>query len=140
MDEVRFSGWRNLPPSSPCRCTLQGEKVKFSEDVRKIIRERAKDRCELCGSLALYSQIHHRRPRGMGGSKDPLAGSAANGILVHPACHARIESDRLKSYENGWLVKQEQDPSHVPIKRYFGWVMLATDGSMIPTVVDQTPS
>jgi 5-methylcytosine-specific restriction protein A len=103
--------------------------VKFTDDVRKVIQSRAKDRCEICGSLALYHQIHHRRPRGMGGSKDPVVGSAANGIWVHPHCHSKIESERERARENGWLVPQASDPSKVPFKKYNGWVMLNEDGT-----------
>ena len=87
--------------------------MKFTEKVRKEIVARANGRCESCGSIAMYNQIHHRRPRGMGGSRDPLSGSAANGLFVHPACHSKIESDRKQALENGQLVRQGIDPSTV---------------------------
>jgi len=65
----------------------------------------------------------------MGGSKDPVVGSAANGIWVHPHCHSKIESERERARENGWLVPQASDPSKVPFKKYNGWVMLNEDGT-----------
>lgn len=103
--------------------------MKFTDEVRNQIKARAKDRCEICGSLALYHQIHHRRPRGMGGSKDPVVGTAANGLWVHPHCHEKIESQRKLAKTNGWLVSQSDDPSKIPLKKYNGWVMLHDDGT-----------
>lgn len=102
--------------------------MKFTDKVREQIRERAKDRCEKCGSLALYHQIHHRRPRGMGGSKDPDTGSPANGLWVHPACHAKIESNREESLEAGYLVRQGVDPTAVPVKIGISWYLLDHQG------------
>ena len=75
--------------------------MKFTDEVRKQIKERSKERCEVCGALALHPQIHHRRPRGMGGSKDPVTGSAANGIWIHATCHSKIESQRSWAVDLG---------------------------------------
>lgn len=105
------------------------EEVKFSEKVRNQIRDRANDRCEMCGSLALYHQIHHRRPRGMGGSKDPDTGSAANGLWVHPSCHSKIESNREQAYQKGYLVRQGMDPTSIPVKMGLHWYMLDHHGT-----------
>jgi 5-methylcytosine-specific restriction protein A len=110
--------------------------MKFSPEVKKAIIKRSNDRCEVCGSVANYNQIHHRRPRGMGGSKDPLCGSAANGIFVHPSCHAMIESNREQAYKKGWLVHQGHDPAYVPIKKYSGWVLLNHDGTSSNQILD----
>jgi len=109
------------------------EVMKFSPAVQEIIRKRAKDRCEVCTALAMYHQIHHRRPRGMGGSKDPMTGSAANALWVHPHCHARIESNREEAYERGWLVRQGMDPSTIPVKMGMLWYLLSEDGTTMPT-------
>ena len=108
---------------------VQGEELRFSQEIKKLIWKRANDRCEVCGIMALHHQIHHRRPRGMGGSKDPISGSAANGVLVHPTCHARIESNREEALGNGWLVLQGHDPATVPFRKVFGWVLLHHDGT-----------
>lgn len=109
--------------------------MKFSDKTRDLIRKRAKDKCEVCGSLALYHQVHHRRPRGMGGTKDAVAGCAANGVWVHPHCHAMIESNRADALEKGWLVSQSQDPRKVPFKKHDGWAVLHEDGTytMVPS-------
>ena len=106
--------------------------MKFSKETRDIIIKRAVGRCELCGLPAPVGQIHHRRPRGMGGSKDPLAGTAANGILLHLLCHTRIEMNRSESLANGWLIQQGHDPEFVPIKRFGQFVHLLPNGSISP--------
>jgi len=43
----------------------------FPKKVRAIIEARAKGICERCQFTNVGLQIHHRRPRGMGGSKTP---------------------------------------------------------------------
>lgn len=78
----------------------------------------------------MYHQFHHRRPRGMGGSKNAITGNACNALFLHPACHALVESNRETAIENGWLVRQGSDPSKVPVKLHFGWVLLLEDGSV----------
>ena len=102
--------------------------MKFTDEVRNAIRKRAKDRCEMCGTVASYHQVHHRRPRGMGGSKDPASGTAANGLWVHPSCHTKIESNREQAYEKGYLVRQGQDPAKVPVKIGRFWYLLDENG------------
>lgn len=102
--------------------------MKFTDEVRDLIRKRSKDRCEMCGAIALYHQVHHRRPRGMGGSKDPASGTAANGLWVHPSCHTKIESDREQAYAKGYLVHQGKDPAKVPVKIGRFWYLLDENG------------
>ena len=102
--------------------------MKFTNEVRDLIRKRSKQRCEMCGAVALYHQVHHRRPRGMGGSKDPASGSPANGMWVHPSCHAKIESNREQAYDKGYLVHQGKNPAEVPVKVGRLWYLLDENG------------
>jgi 5-methylcytosine-specific restriction protein A len=107
--------------------------VKFTDKVREAVVERAGNRCERCGlPVNGKAQYHHRRPRGMGGSKDPVVGTAANCLFLHPACHTFIESYRQKALRSGYLVTQYQDPEEIPVKRWDGWVLLGQDGSLQP--------
>lgn len=77
-------------------------------------------------------EVHHRRPRGMGGSKDWLTNTPANGILLCPDCHRFIESHREKALALGWLVPQGADPQRVPVLYHsHRWVRLTTDGTVI---------
>lgn len=104
--------------------------MKFTESTRNAIRQRAGSRCEVCGLPADLAQIHHRRPRGMGGTKRRESGGAANGLLLHPACHERIERNRAAALENGWLVSQTADPAEVPVRLWDGWALLNPAGSV----------
>lgn len=67
----------------------------------------------------------------MGGSKDPLTNTPANGVLLCTDCHRHIESQRDEGLEQGWLVRQGVDPRTVPVL-YQGsqYLYLATGGGM----------
>ena len=69
----------------------------------------------------------------MGGTKNPESRSAANGLFVHPKCHAAIESHREDAYINGWLVHSWQDPTQVPVLRGHEWTILLDDGTVEPS-------
>lgn len=105
--------------------------MKFSEITKRLVHERAKGRCELCGVPADNFQLHHRRPRGMGGSKRDETGAAANALLVHPKCHTWIESNRKEAMKYGYLVSQWADPREVPVYRARTWVLLDDEGAII---------
>lgn len=81
---------------------------------RDAVYERDAFRCVFCtGGTSL--QIHHRRPRGMGGSRDPQTNSLANLLLLCEDCHAWVESHREQALELGLLVRQGVDPASVPV-------------------------
>lgn len=91
----------------------------FSSSVRSLIRVRAQDHCEKCGER-WGVEIHHRRPRGAGGSRRASTNAASNGLLLCRDCHTWIESNRTKALLDGWLLLQEvTDPSQAPV-RYRG--------------------
>ncbi len=98
-----------------------------SPALRQLIRRRAGDLCEVCQQVG--SQIHHRRPRGAGGSRRADTNTAPNLILLCLSCHARIESYRSWAYEHGLLLRQHCDPTIVPVKLCGGWVLLTPEGS-----------
>jgi 5-methylcytosine-specific restriction protein A len=105
--------------------------MKFSTKVRDKIKNRAHGSCEVCGFTIGYSaQIHHRKPRGMGGSRSKQSGSISNGLFIHPKCHAQIESDRNKAMSMGFLIYQGDDPCNVPVRLWYGWHYLNNDGSV----------
>ena len=108
--------------------------MKFSQKTRDLIHHRAKGKCEKCG-IPLpggLAQIHHRRPRGMGGTNRKETASAANGLYVHLKCHMDIESNRTAALDNGWLVPQVAEPKDVPVKLWNGWFLLTPEGSIDP--------
>lgn len=104
----------------------------FSKSVRSIIDERARGCCELCGMPVESPQYHHRRPRGIGGTKRVETGQAQNALLLHQKCHTRVESNRLEAYESGWLVAQNADPGDVPVRLWDGWFVLDSLGAREP--------
>ena len=107
--------------------------MEFTEKARKVIRTRAQDKCELCGTRCTDGQIHHRKPRGMGGTKNQASRSISNGLYVHFRCHHMIEMNRAKALENGWLIRQSGDPELEPVRLHSGWVVLNPDGSVSPS-------
>lgn len=58
-------------------------------------------------------QLHHRKPRGMGGSSDPHINDPVNLIPVCLSCHQWIESHRDEAREKGWLVPFSKDPADI---------------------------
>lgn len=101
----------------------------FTEKVKGIVRERAAGKCELCGTMCVVAHFHHRRPRGMGGSRSNATGSASNCLMLHPRCHADVESSRERAIGNGWIVPSGIDPLEVPVKLWHGRFFLEADGS-----------
>lgn len=114
----------------------------FPPAVKKLITERSGGMCELdaCGRAEV---IHHRRPRGAGGTSLPWVNRAANGMHVTNACHNRIEGrdpswSRLQSGKAGWLVSQhsERTSAESPVLYRNRWVLLGDDGSVVPAPIE----
>lgn len=85
--------------------------------------ERSHERCERCGGMG--EQIHHRRARGMGGSRLGDTNALQNLVHICAPCHAFIESNREWAYEYGWLVRSHADPAEVPIRIQGSWLRLS---------------
>lgn len=110
--------------------------MQFTKKTAQLIEDRANGLCEFCQESATEQmQIHHRRPRGMGGSKDPTTASPANGVWVHYQCHRAIEENREHALNTGYLVYQHKDPREVPLimpqVSVYG-VMLDDEGEYAP--------
>jgi len=93
-----------------------------SKETRVAVLNRAKYRCEKCGtSLAdsFYYSLHHRTPRGMGGSREVRLNLPSNLVAIcgsgTTGCHGWIESNRSVSEDDGWLVSRYQEPAEVPL-------------------------
>lgn len=104
----------------------------FSDDVRATVVDRAKGRCELCGSRVEAAHFHHRQPRQMGGTSLPSVGGPHNALLLHPRCHDKVESNRTRAYLMGWIVTKQNDPADVAVRLWDGWFFLGSDGILIP--------
>lgn len=116
----------------------------FPQHVRFAIWTRDAGCCALCAKPITGSfSINHRRPRGMGGSRDPLTKTAANGVLLCgdgvQGCHGYVTSHVSWSKWNGHTVPQGCDPSLVPLwHARYGWVLLNADATYTP-VDDPNP-
>lgn len=85
--------------------------------VRQIVTARAQLTCEKCGRSVMWTanHIHHRKPRGRGGSSDPAINLPCNLLLLCTECHDWVEQNRTESYKQGWLVHREHDPAVKPV-------------------------
>ena len=108
----------------------------FSKHTRELVFLRSGGRCERCGrppaSWRAAFQWHHRRPRGMGGSKAADTNTAANCALLCGYCHAYVETHRERGFEAGWLVRQGEKPTETPLNLNGQWVLLDNYGYITP--------
>lgn len=118
----------------------------FPDAVKKLIHERSGRRCEVrqaCHGDAAV-QIHHRRPRGAGGSSLPWVNRAANGLHVCYPCHQFIEGAREHSEAHGWLVSmnKKRRPDEVPVLLVHDAeaVLLSDDGTFTRRPTEGEPS
>jgi hypothetical protein len=93
--------------------------------------------CVVCGCGPYALQVHHRKPRRMGGRSTPGINSPANLVSVCAADHAWLESRRAEAIRLGLLVMEHQDPREVPLNHcQLGPVLLDNDGAVLPVVED----
>lgn len=109
----------------------------FSTAVRGVVTERSGGVCELlipvvCTGMAQV--MHHRRPRGIGGTRRVDTNQPSSALHICDACHRHLEtSERGEARRNGWLVSQHASPVNVPVL-YRGRVrlMLTDEGGFAP--------
>lgn len=89
-------------------------------------------RCDLPGLRVWPAhQVHHRRPRGMGGSQRDNTNSPANLLWLCAVCHAWIERHREQALADGYLIGQHYtDPSAIPVLWHGRYVYLGHDGTV----------
>lgn len=118
----------------------------FSPSVREIIRARASrthtyglGHGAVCEVLALCQgaeavHMHHRRPRGAGGSRREDTNLAGNSLYVCAQDHSWIELNRKKARDEfGWLISQfdSRPPSAVPVMYRGKFALLGNDGGVL---------
>jgi hypothetical protein len=95
-----------------------------SQDAVEAVYERASWSCERCSGAVgpirgVDHHVHHRRPRGNGGTVRPETNWPSNLLLLCPTCHedgkTGVESRRKAALAAGWLVHQTEDPATVPV-------------------------
>lgn len=123
---------------------MRGSRSGFSPKTAALIIQRDGGRCFRCGEVqhgergAAWS-IHHRRPRGAGGSSMQWVNLPSNGATLcgtgTTGCHGWVESNRFKARELGYLVPVNGvlRPCEVAILRWDGvLVRLTDDGGVTP--------
>ena len=87
----------------------------FTPATVAVIRERDQDRCALCGKhirgeRGMGWSVHHREPRGAGGTKATHVNKPSNGVLLCGSgtthCHGYIEQHRDRGTQLGFLVSR----------------------------------
>lgn len=101
----------------------------FSSSVRAVIIERAQWYCERCG-VNRGVEAHHRRARGMGGTRRTSTNQPSAGLWLCRHCHTYIESHRTEALHLGFLVRQNEEPIDVPVFYRETWVRLDNFGNM----------
>lgn len=97
--------------------------------------------CRRCGKTP-GSQIHHRAPRGRGGTSAPWINGKANLVLLCFECHSHVESNRTEALANGWLVlRNSQDlPEEIPLTDLQGRQFFLDDLGGVTFVTTGVPS
>lgn len=99
-------------------------------------------RCIRCGTPIEGERgrawsLHHRRARGMGGTRRTDTNSPANLIPLcgsgTSGCHGYVEANRGEALTRGWLVTQLLNPAEVPVLVDHGsrWVYLSDEGTYL---------
>jgi 5-methylcytosine-specific restriction protein A len=105
---------------------------------REIVYARAGNVCEICYRPPHMGSLHHRKARGMGGSRAKWINLPANLMLVcgsgTTGCHGKIESYRERSFDAGWLLRWGEDAEVKPFVDGHGdWWRLDNDGGKTRT-------
>lgn len=108
--------------------------------VRALVADRDGGACARCGLLITRDwSLHHRVPRGAGGSRRPELNLPGNLVLLcghatsPEGCHQHIEANRREAQRTGYLISKlgQLDPADVPLL-YHGaaWVRLDHHGGI----------
>src|ERR1700744_1792352 len=97
---------------------------------KRLVVARDNGKCLRCFGEA--TDVHHRRPRQMGGTSDEgIRVGLANLLSLCRPCHDWVHSHPIDSYATGFLLKSTQDPVLTAVQvRPTGKVMLTADGRM----------
>lgn len=83
--------------------------------------------CARCPAAA-GADVHHRKARGMGGTRDPRSSDPRNVVTLCRACHDGIESNRTKALATGWLLRSYDDLDEPLVALDGRRIHLAADG------------
>lgn len=91
---------------------------------RQIVQGRAFGLCERCLTATLFGDHHHRRVRGMGGSKAADRHDPANLVWLCRPCHDWAHANPKAAAATGFLIPRSSglSPLSVPITGVLGQV------------------
>lgn len=72
---------------------------------RQTVLARAGWRCERCLSLPV-DHVHHRRPKGSGGTSEEWVERPANIVALCRPCHEWAHAHPREAYATGWLIRK----------------------------------
>jgi hypothetical protein len=114
-----------------CNPSYLGRRI-WRETKADVIR-RDEGRCIRCEASETVLDVHHRIPRGNGGTSRPeIAYGMANLITLCRSCHEFVESFRATALAAGLLVPRHGAPAKVAVRRHGALVLLHDDGSVEP--------
>ena len=89
----------------------------FPRPVIELVTARSQNYCECMstGCTLIAEHMHHRRPKGMGGTWRPESQWASNALHVCLRCHLKIHAMPTWSRTHGFLVRQSDDPAATPV-------------------------
>ncbi len=82
---------------------------------RDLVRGRSGGLCEFRACTRAAEQMHHRRPRRMGGSTAPDVNGAANLVDLCAWHHRWVEFHRTAAAAMGLLLSARANPARVPV-------------------------
>lgn len=110
--------------------------LKVDDETRFLVLARGQYKCERCRRdfMRMGVSIHHRRPRMMGGSKNPDLHKASNLIALcgsgTSGCHGWVENNRASARAFGYLLENVESAEQAPFKDMNGtWWLIDNDGS-----------
>jgi 5-methylcytosine-specific restriction protein A len=84
------------------------------DKIRRLVLARDGEKCLRC--LAPAVDVHHRRPKGMGGTGNKyIALGMANLVSLCRDCHTEIHTQPELGYRTGFLLHSWEDPAEIPL-------------------------
>lgn len=114
---------------------MAGKSQAVPSGVRAVVLARDGHRCARCdvSCLNVPASVHHRKARGMGGTRDPRSSDPRNLILLcgtgTTGCHDWVESHRDAARDAGWLLRGYHELDRPLITRLGTRIVLFADGS-----------
>lgn len=111
--------------------------LQIPTGVRALVLSRDSGYCARCGVNVsnVPSAVHHRRSKGMGGSRDHRINDPRNLVLVcgrgnePTGCHGQIHSNAVQAREDGWTLRSLDDLDQ-PMRTVLGsGLLLLEDGT-----------